>query len=371
MRLIEKIKLLALVLMFPGFLYAQGWVKFVSEDDQFIVNFPREPDVARVDYETESGAIVPSRIYAVEDGDSRYSVTVIDYTVAEEAHVARCRRMEVELDRVSPNQCRGSGHLRDIDGSIAYEAWKIRSRNNGEITYDAFGRVDGIPGHQIQILHPDESRSFIGLYMLDRRLYVLEGTVPGHYPPPGHFQQSLGMLDEMGRRVRYEGDAEGNYSRIQARYEYIGDEDPITGEPMSAFSEANAGRMIESSERTGTWLPEASSQVFELRTYTAEQGKLPNLLALFRDHVTSLLEKHGMAHVGYWVPQDSPAASNTLIYIVSHASRDAAQASWEAFRADPEWQRVAEESSQDGRIVAGIESVFIEATDFSPALMQR
>ncbi len=368
MRQINKIKLLALVLMLPGFSYAQGWIKFVSEDDQFIVNFPREPDVAEVEYVTESGAIIPSSIYSVEDEDSRYAVTVVDYTVAEDAHVARCRQMEVELDRVSPNQCRGTGHLRDIDGSIAYEAWKIRSSNSGEITYDAFGRVDGIPGHQIQILHPDESRSFIGLYMLERRLYVLEGTVPGHYPPPGLFQQSLGMLDELGRRVRYEGDEEGNYSRIQARYEYIGEEDPITGEPMSAFSEANAGRMIPSAERTGTWIPEASSQVFELRTYTAEEGKLPDLLALFRDHVTSLLEKHGMNHVGYWVPQDSPDSSNTLIYIVSHGSRDAAQESWSAFFADPEWQRAAEESQADGQIVANIESMFIEATDFSPGL---
>ena len=126
--------------------------------------------------------------------------------------------------------------------------------------------------------------------------------------------------------------------------------------------------MIESSERTGTWLPEASSQVFELRTYTAEAGKLPNLLALFRDHVTALLEKHGMAHVGYWVPQDSPASSSTLIYIVAHSSRDAAQESWAEFRADPEWQRAAETANAGGPIVANIESVFIEATDFSPGM---
>ena len=232
---IEKIIVLVFVLSSSGLAYAQSWIKFVSEEDQFIVNFPREPNISEVDYVTESGAIVPSRIYSVEADDSRYAVTVIDYTVAEEAHVARCRQMEVELDRVSPNQCRGNGHLRDIDGSIAYEAWNIRSRDGGEITYDAFGRVDGIPGHQIQILHPDDSRSFVGLYMLDRRLYVLEGTVPGHYPPPGHFQQSLGMLDEMGRRVRYEGDAEGNYARIQARYEYIGDDVRVLGSECGSY----------------------------------------------------------------------------------------------------------------------------------------
>lgn len=358
--------LLPLVLIFPGLSVAQDWTKYVNERDQFIVNFPGEPGIRDVDYITESGATIPSRIYSVENESGRYALTVVDYTVAEQAHVALCRRLEVETEQISPNQCLGRGHLRDIDGAIAYQAWNIRHRDSGEITYDAFGRIDGVPGHQLQILLPDESRSFIGIYMLDRRLYVLEGTVPGDYPPPGLFQQSLGLLDDMGRRVRYEGDAEGNYSRIQVRYEYVGDEDPVTGEPISAFSPSTDGRIPDSSARTGAWVPEESTKIFELRTYTVEEGKLPNLLALFRDHVTRLFEKHGMTHVGYWVPQDPPGSANTLIYIVSHDSRGAAQASWQAFREDPEWQRVSKESQADGRIVANIESVFIEATDFSP-----
>ena len=201
---------LALALALPAAAYAQGWLKYFSEEDRFIVNFPGEPLVVQAEYTTESGATIPSRIYSVENGDSRYAITVVDYSLAERAHEERCRLMQAELDIVSPNQCRGRGHLRDIDGAIAFESWNIRRRNDGEITYDAFGRVDGIPGHQIQILHPDESRSFFGLYMHERRLYVLEGTVPGDAPPPGLFQQSLGILDEMGRRIRYERNAEEN-----------------------------------------------------------------------------------------------------------------------------------------------------------------
>ena len=107
-------------------------------------------------------------------------------------------------------------------------------------------------------------------------------------------------------------------------------------------------------------------KVFELRTYTAPEGKLPNLLARFRDDTMRIFEGHGMTNVGYWVPQDSPASENTLIYIISHDSRDAATASWDGFRNDPEWARVAEESQVDGRIVSNVESVFVEATEFSP-----
>jgi len=109
-----------------------------------------------------------------------------------------------------------------------------------------------------------------------------------------------------------------------------------------------------------------SGKVFELRTYTAPEGKLPNLLARFRDHTLRIFEQHGMTNVGYWVPQDAPASENTLIYVLAHDSREAAAKSWDAFRNDAEWQRIAEESQVDGRIVASVESVFMDATDFSP-----
>jgi hypothetical protein len=67
----------------------------------------------------------------------------------------------------------------------------------------------------------------------------------------------------------------------------------------------------------GTAANAQGSKVFELRTYTAPEGKLPNLLARFSDHTLRIFEKHGMVNVGYWVPQDTPASANTLIYILS------------------------------------------------------
>jgi hypothetical protein len=105
------------------------------------------------------------------------------------------------------------------------------------------------------------------------------------------------------------------------------------------------------------------SKVFELRTYTSPDGKLPNLQARFRDHTMRIFQKHGMSNVGYWVPQDTP---NTLVYIISHASREQAKQNWAAFQKDPEWQKVAQESQVDGKIVARVESVFMNAADYSP-----
>ncbi len=111
---------------------------------------------------------------------------------------------------------------------------------------------------------------------------------------------------------------------------------------------------------------QSASRVFELRTYTTPEGKLPNLEARFRDHTMSIFEKHGITNVAYWTPQDEPLSANTLVYIIAHDSREAATASWAAFQADPEWQRVSRESQVDGRILNGVESVFLDPTDFSP-----
>ncbi|MDA0589194.1 MAG: NIPSNAP family protein [Planctomycetota bacterium] len=111
----------------------------------------------------------------------------------------------------------------------------------------------------------------------------------------------------------------------------------------------------------------SSADVFELRTYTTNEGKLDNLNARFRDHTVALFKKHGMQSVGYWVPTDEEKSKNTLIYVISHKSRDAAKASWTAFLADPEWKKVAAESQKDGQILAKRpESVFMETTKYSP-----
>jgi hypothetical protein len=72
-----------------------------------------------------------------------------------------------------------------------------------------------------------------------------------------------------------------------------------------------------------------------------------------------------MKSVGYWVPADEPRSGDTLIYILQHDSREAAKKSWDAFRQDTEWKGIATESQKDGPIVSKVESVFMNATDYS------
>lgn len=110
----------------------------------------------------------------------------------------------------------------------------------------------------------------------------------------------------------------------------------------------------------------AQARVFELRTYTAPPGRLPDLQRRFREHTLALFARHGMTNVGYWTPQDSARRENTLVYLLAHPSREAARASWAAFIGDPEWQRVRATTEANGPIVERLESVFLEPTDYSP-----
>lgn len=103
-------------------------------------------------------------------------------------------------------------------------------------------------------------------------------------------------------------------------------------------------------------------KVFELRTYTALPGQLGALQQRFSNHTVAIFESHGMTNLGYWIPVDAEKKKNTLIYIISHKSMEAAKANWAAFIQDPEWKKVRKAS---GRIVEKVDSVYMTATSFS------
>lgn len=114
----------------------------------------------------------------------------------------------------------------------------------------------------------------------------------------------------------------------------------------------------------------AADRVFELRTYQTPTGKLEALHQRFREHTMALFSKHGMTHIAYWTPTDfEKGADDTLIYLLAHASREAAERSFAAFRADPEWIAAKADSEKSGSLTVqpgGVKSVFLKATDFSP-----
>ena len=108
------------------------------------------------------------------------------------------------------------------------------------------------------------------------------------------------------------------------------------------------------------------TRCYEMRIYTANEGKLDELNARFENHTCKLFEKHGITNIGYWVPADK--SDNRLIYIISSPDREAHNKSWKAFLNDPGWKKAYKASVKDGALVAKIDSTFLSATDYSPEI---
>lgn len=141
---------------------------------------------------------------------------------------------------------------------------------------------------------------------------------------------------------------------------------------------------------------EVGNRVFELRTYVATKGNLPALNARFKNHTLGLFSKHGMTNVLYCscldgealtcaklveavspvgkgtaqVDETLPAAGNSLVYLISHASPEAAKVSFGKFGADEEWTKAykASEAAAGGSLTVkdGVKSLFLKPTAFSP-----
>ncbi len=108
------------------------------------------------------------------------------------------------------------------------------------------------------------------------------------------------------------------------------------------------------------------TRVFEMRTYYAHPGKMEALHARFRNHTNKLFVKHGMTLIGYWSPVDEKQSAEKMIYILAYPSKAAADKSWADFRKDPDWIKARNASETEGPLVAKVDSVYMNPTDYSP-----
>ena len=108
---------------------------------------------------------------------------------------------------------------------------------------------------------------------------------------------------------------------------------------------------------------QASERVVEIRTYTAAEGKLDALAKRMGTDERKFFEKHGMKSILYSVAADPPLSQNTIVYILSHSSREAAKKSWAGVLQDPEFKSLIERT---GRFSTKAEVMFLRPTDYSP-----
>lgn len=132
----------------------------------------------------------------------------------------------------------------------------------------------------------------------------------------------------------------------------------VAGLLAAAFS---AGVLVD---RATSVAAQPQNRVFEIRTYTTEEGHLNALVNRMRRGEAKMFDKSGMNGVLFSVAAEPPKSTNTFVYIVAHKSLAAAKESWEKFRADPEWLKLRDSMESPGPIK--VDSTFVNPADFSP-----
>jgi hypothetical protein len=193
------------ILVTVGALSAQEWMEFKSLEDRFTCNFPGQPTITPTTYTSQFGADLPARVYRATQGQSRYSLTVVDYSPIEKILGERAKACPAGDERCNGGMgTSGPGYSHaDYIGAPLYATWQFTQRD-ATLTQLVFNSTYGVYGHQLHLTNRDGSRTLGAIYMHDQRLYIIEGTVPEGYPEPALFQTSLAWIDEKGAPLRYD-----------------------------------------------------------------------------------------------------------------------------------------------------------------------
>ena len=106
--------------------------------------------------------------------------------------------------------------------------------------------------------------------------------------------------------------------------------------------------------------------IYELRIYSANEGRFGDLIERFRNNTHSLFKKHGLEAIGYWIPTEGPALKRRrFIYILKHQSRHDAYVNWVNFSNDKEWERVLDQPKFQGLLSLKPVSLFMKEPKFS------
>jgi hypothetical protein len=185
----------ACALLFASPAFAQGeWDQYKNLESRFTVSAPGQPTTETTKWKSEYDSLFPETIYRWKDGPNRYSVSVIDYSDSEAIYTANNHSSDF-----------GAAAYWQIDilGSIQYAATQYRMKPGVKVIFDAFHYVNLITGHELQLINPDQSRTFVALYLHENRLYIFDATVAKGQPAPLIFNQSMEFLDAEGKSVRY------------------------------------------------------------------------------------------------------------------------------------------------------------------------
>ena len=103
--------------------------------------------------------------------------------------------------------------------------------------------------------------------------------------------------------------------------------------------------------------------IYELRNYTAQPGRLRDLLARFENHTNRIWARYGIRQAGFWTTIVGPTEG--LSYLLAWESFAEREQKWNALQADPELLEAFAESEKDGPLVFNVGNLLLQPTSFS------
>ncbi len=146
---------------------AQGWKEYEYPNETFTVAFPSDPKIETTSYQAPGGRLVEARVYSVLQEGGAFKVTVADMSDIEES----------------------AGNV------MAYAVFMLSRR--GALKFNIAHSTRRVIGRQASIDGADGSQTYASVFVHNRRLYQIEGTVPagGAAADAFRFQQSFDFTD--------------------------------------------------------------------------------------------------------------------------------------------------------------------------------
>lgn len=196
---------LALALALPGLSAAQELSDYISTKDGFKITFPAEPKITETTWTSQQNFVLPARVYSLERGKERYSVTVVDYNGIEQMGIEKVKSCPPGAPLCRGTDIGGAGLWKhDVREAIEYATFKLLQRD-AKLTDLTWSQHDLVEGNDIQLVNnADQSRTYAVVAMHEMKLYIIEATVPRNAAPATLFQTSLGFVDKNGKGIRYQ-----------------------------------------------------------------------------------------------------------------------------------------------------------------------
>src|SRR5215470_9070088 len=182
------------------------WADYQNIQDGFHVNFPGQPKVTDLTWTSWHQFKYPGRVYSVDKGKEHYSMTVIDYSTAEQQGLAKVKTCPAGAEPCLGSDLAGIGYWKhDVRGAVNNAVFRLMTRPNMKLTDYVWAQEDLVEGDQLALTNTaDGARTFAFIAMHKMKLYIMESTVPKGYPEPELFIISLGWVDKDGKGVRYQ-----------------------------------------------------------------------------------------------------------------------------------------------------------------------